>query len=132
MASETAHTDVERITELRDEYVEAENASDVNGILGTCRDDIVFIPPEAPPVKGLDASREFLSEFLDAFDITIELSRETISVAGDVAYEWGTVSGTLTPPDGQSQPVTNSYLIVYQRDPDGTWGQSKHIWNAND
>jgi ketosteroid isomerase-like protein len=132
MAPETPDTDVDRITELRDEYVDAENAGNVDGILETCRDDIVFIPPEAPPVNGIDASREFLGEFLDAFDITIELSRETISVAGDVAYEWGTVSGTLNAPDGQSQPVNNSYLIVYQRDPDGTWGQSKHVWNANE
>lgn len=132
MASETANNDVERITKLRDEYVEAENASDVDGILETCRDDIVFIPPESPPVRGIAASREFLSEFLEAFDITIGLSREAISVAGDFAYEWGTVSGTLTPPDGQSQPVNNSYLIVYQRDSDGVWGQSKHVWNAND
>lgn len=132
MASETANNNVERITELRDEYVKAENAGDVDGILETCRDDIVFIPPEAPPVRGIDASREFLGEFLDAFDITIELSRETITVAGDFAYEWGTVSGTLTSPDGQAQPVSNSYLIVYQRDSDGAWGQSKHVWNANE
>lgn len=132
MESETTNNDVERLTELRDEYVEAENTGDVDGILETCRDDILFIPPEAPPVKGIDASREFLGEFLDTFDITIELSREAISVVGDLAYEWGTVSGTLTPPDGQSEPVSNSYLIVYQRDSDGTWGQSKHVWNANE
>jgi ketosteroid isomerase-like protein len=132
MASEPSHNDVERLTELRNEYVEAENAGDVDGILETCRSDIVFIPPESPPVRGSDASRAFLSEFLDAFDVTIELSREAISVAGDFAYEWGTVSGTITPPDGQNQPVRNSYLIVYKRDSDGAWGQSKHVWNANE
>jgi ketosteroid isomerase-like protein len=53
MASETSTNDVERITELRDEYVEAENAGNVDGILETCRDDIVFVPPEGPNIRVL-------------------------------------------------------------------------------
>lgn len=132
MAVSPSNDDVDRITELRDEYVEAENAGDVDGILDTCGDDIVFMPPEAPPVRGIEAAREFLAEFLDAFDITIELSRDEITVEGDLAYEWGTVSGTLSSPDADSQPVSNTYLIVYQRGPEGAWAQSKHIWNANE
>lgn len=132
MAPNASKDDLAEITELRDAYVEAENTGDVDGILGTCEDDIVFMTPEAPPVRGIEASREFLTEFLDAFDITIELSRDDIAVEGDLAYEWGTVSGTLTPPDADSQPVNNTYLIVYQRASDGSWVQSKHIWNGND
>ena len=132
MAPNSSEADVAQITELRDAYVEAENAGDVDGILSTCGHDIVFMPPEGPPVRGIEASREFLTEFLDAFDITIELSRDEIAVEGDLAYEWGTVSGTLTTPDADSQPVNNTYLIVYQRASDGSWLQSKHVWNGND
>lgn len=132
MASSPSTDEVAAITDRRDEYVEAENSGDVDGILETCSDDIVFMPPEAPPVRGIEAAREFLGEFLDAFDITIELSREEITVEGDRAYEWGTVSGTLTPPGDDSEPVNNTYLIVYRRASDGSWVQSKHIWNGND
>lgn len=132
MATSDSSDAVDRITELRDAYVQAENAGDVEGILDTCGEDIVFMPPEGPPVRGIDAAREFLGEFLNAFDITIELSRDEISVENGLAYEWGTVSGTLTPPDADSQPVSNTYLIVYERGPEGAWTQSKHIWNANE
>lgn len=51
MLPERANNDGERKTELRDEYVEAENAGDVDGTRETCMDDTVFIPPEAPPVS---------------------------------------------------------------------------------
>ena len=124
--------EVRRLTELRNNYERAENAGDVDGIMNTCSDDVVFMPPEAPPVSGGDAVRAFFEEFLAAFDASIELSREYITVDGDVAYEWGTVSGSATGPDGQSESVNNTYLIVYERDQDGTWKQSKNIWNSNE
>lgn len=131
MADTNPESDADRITQLRERYVQAENAGDVEGILDTFGDDIVVMPPEAPPVRGIDAAREFLDEFLTAFDVEIELSREDIVVDGDLASEWGTVSGTLTPEGGQTQDVSNTYLLVYRREADG-WRQSKHIWNANE
>ncbi|MDY6765115.1 MAG: nuclear transport factor 2 family protein [Halobacteria archaeon] len=130
--SDNNRDDIERLNQLRDEYVEAENSGDVDGILSLFSDDIVVMGPESPPVRGLDASREFMEGFLDAFDVNIELSSEEIVVDDELAYDWGTVSGTIVPEGGEPQPVDNTYLIVYQRDPDGSWKQSKHIWNSND
>lgn len=90
------------------------------------------MPPDSPPVRGIDAAREFLADFLDAFTMDIKLASEDIVVDGDLAYDWGTVSGTLEPDGGQPLPVSNTYLLVYQRSADGSWRQSKHIWNANE
>lgn len=132
MAPGDSDDEIKRLTELRNKYKRAENTGDVDGIMDTCSDDVVFIPPEAPPVNGADSVRGFFEEFLAAFDASIELSRESIRVEDEVAYEWGTVSGSATGPEGQTQSINNSYLIVYERGPDGTWNQSKHIWNSND
>lgn len=132
MAPGDSAGEVDRLTELRNNYERAENAGNVADIMDTCTDDVVFMPPEAPPVSGAAAVRGFFEEFLTAFDASIELSREAITVGNDVAAEWGTVSGSVTGPDGESQSVNNTYLIVYERDSDGTWKQSKNIWNANE
>jgi ketosteroid isomerase-like protein len=132
MVDSDATGDVERLIQLREEYVEAENAGDIDGILRTFSDDIVVMPPESPPVKGIEAAKGFLGDFLDAFTVDLELVSEDVVVDGDLAYDWGTVSGTLEPDGGQPQPVSNTYLLVYQRNSDGSWRQSKHIWNANE
>lgn len=124
--------EVEQVAQLREEYVQAENAGDVDGILRTFADDVVVMPPESPPVEGIDAAEEFLEEFLNAFTMDIELASEEIVVEGDLAYDWGTVSGTLEPDGGDPQPVSNTYLLVYQRDDSGDWRQTKHIWNENE
>lgn len=122
---------VQQIATVREEYVEAENAGDVEGILATCAEDVVFIPPESPPVRGKDAAREFLGGFLDAFSVDLDLESESIVVDGDLGYDWGTVSGTMQPKGGDTQSLSNSYLIVFERDVDGSWLQSKHVWNGN-
>lgn len=124
--------DVEQLAQLREEYVQAENAGDIDGVLRMFSDDIVVMPPESPPVKGIEAAEEFFGGFLDAFTVDIELASEDVVVDGDLAYDWGTVSGTLEPSGGQPQPVSNTYLLVYRRDSDGSWRQSKHIWNTNE
>lgn len=123
---------VERIAAVREEYIQAENAGDVEGILRTCKEDIVFIPPESPPVEGKEAAGEFLGGFLEAFSVDLDLSSNGVVVDGDLAYDWGTVSGTMTPDGGESQAVSNSYLIVFERDDTGSWRQSKHVWNGNE
>lgn len=132
MSQDGSAADVEQLTQLREEYVQAENAGDVAGILRTFSDDIVMMPPESPPVTGLEAAEGFLEDFLEAFTVDIELESEDIVVQGDLAYDWGTVSGTLEPAGGQPQSVSNTYLLVYERESDGAWKQSKHIWNANE
>ncbi len=132
MARSDPAGDVDQLIQLRDEYVQAENAGDVDGILRTFADDVVVMPPESPPVRGIDAAEEFLQEFLDAFSVEIELTSEDIVVDGDLAYDWGTVSGTVEPEGGEAQPMRNTYLLVYERAADGAWRQSKHIWNANE
>ena len=132
MAAESPPGEVAQLTELRDAYEKAENAGDVDAIMELCHDNIAFVPPEAPPVSGPDAVRAFFEEFLAAFDVSIDLAREGITVGEAVAYEWGTVSGSATGPDGESQPINNTYLITYERDADGSWKQSKNIWNTNE
>lgn len=129
--SDTA-TDAEAINAVREEYIKAENAGDVEGILRTCSSDIVFVPPESPPVEGKEAAREFLGGFLEAFSVDLDLSSHGVVVDGDLAYDWGSVSGTMTPDGGDTQSVSNTYLIVFERDDGGSWLQSKHVWNANE
>jgi uncharacterized protein (TIGR02246 family) len=131
MGHSNTASDVEEITSVRATYIKAENAGDVEGILRTCTEDIVFIPPESPPVEGKEAAREFLGDFLEAFSVELDLTSHGVVVDGDLAYDWGTVSGTMSPDGGDSQSVSNTYLIVFERNDEGSWQQSKHVWNAN-
>jgi uncharacterized protein (TIGR02246 family) len=132
MTNPNPESDVERLTQLREEYVQAENAGDVDGILRTFSDDIVLMPPGSPAVRGRDAANNYLTDLLDTSDVTIELSSEEIALEGDLAYDWGTYSSTHTPDGGQPEQTRGTYLFVYQRESDGRWKQTEHIWNANE
>lgn len=113
--------DREQLLHLREKFVRADNAGNVEGVHHTVSDDIVVMPSESPPVSGKKAERWFFEAFLNGFTVDIELASEPIVVDGNLAYDWGGVSGTFEPAGGLSPPVSNTYLLVYQRNADGAW-----------
>lgn len=54
-------------------------------------------------------------------------------MVGDWAFERGSYKITLTPKGG-GEPIQDigKYITIYERQPGGTWGMARDIWNSND
>ena len=50
-----------------DAYVNAINSNDVDALLGTVTDDIVYLPPNSPAIVGTHDVRRWLAEYFAAF-----------------------------------------------------------------
>ncbi|MGH9365728.1 MAG: YybH family protein [Thermoanaerobaculia bacterium] len=112
------------------QFQAAENAGSVDQFRSHFADDLVMMGPDKPPVTGGDSVAALMREFHDAFAVQVEYNSQEIVVFGDWAFDRGTERYTLTPKAGGA-PIRKSgnYLYVYQRQEDGSWKQSRVIWN---
>jgi uncharacterized protein (TIGR02246 family) len=115
------------------QFEAAENAGSVDQFRGFFADDLVMMGPSGPPVTDADSVVALMRVFHDAFAVQVEYNSQEIVVFGDWAFDRGTERYTLTPKAGGA-PIRKSgnYLYVYQRQEDGSWKQSRVIWNSRD
>lgn len=111
----------------------AENAGSVERMRAHLAEDVVMMAPDMPAVVGAAAVAEAMGGFFDSFAMEIDYESEEIGVVGDLGFDRGTFSQTLTPKaGGPAIAGTGKYLWIYRRSPDGTWKQSRVIWNSSD
>jgi uncharacterized protein (TIGR02246 family) len=124
--------DVEAITQLNVDLIEAFNAGDVSAAVALVMDDAADLPPRRPAVIGKEAIREFLQSDVDRFSMHFVDEIVEIEVAGDLAVIWTNYTVTLTPKDG-GEPIESNgkWLKVLKRQPDGSWKYSRNMWNSD-
>jgi ketosteroid isomerase-like protein len=108
----------------------AENAGSVDKFRSFFVDDLVMMGPNKPPVIGGDSVAALMRVFHNAYTVQVEYTSQEIVVFGDWAFDRGTELYTVTPKAGGA-PIRKSgnYLYLYQRQKDGSWKQSRVIWN---
>jgi len=92
-------------------------------------ENAIMVPPNHPDIRGRAAIEAFLTSFPPFSDYRLE-SLE-IEGQGDLAYERGTNSMTLTPPSGRPTEWRSKYLVIYRRQADGSWKVSREIFTPD-
>ena len=112
------------------QFQAAECAGSVDKFRNFFADDLVMMGPNKPPVIGGDSVATLMREFHSAYAVQVEYNSQEIVVFGDWAFDRGTEQYTVTPKAG-GEPIRKSgnYLYLYQRQKDGSWKQSRVIWN---
>ena len=112
------------------QFQAAENAGSVDQFRGFLADDLVMMGPNEPAVTGADSVTALMRVFHHAYAVQVEYNSQEIVVFGDWAFDRGTERYTLTPKSGGT-PIRKSgnYLYLYQRQADGSWKQSRVMWN---
>ncbi len=124
--------DIEAINAMREKHVVAVNTKDIAANMADFTDDLVYLPPDQPPVYGKDSLTAFVEAFYAEFDIEIEMTSREVVIAGEWAFDWGIVTGVVVPLEGGEETVLDwKYLYVYQRQPDGSWKIARDIYNSN-
>jgi ketosteroid isomerase-like protein len=122
--------DRQAIASATAQFQAAENAGSVDQFRRFFADDLVMMGPNNPPVIGGDSVAALMRVFHTAYAVQVEYNSQEIVAFGDWAFDRGTERYTLTPKAGGA-PIrkTGNYLYLYQRQEDGSWKQSRVIWN---
>jgi len=121
--------DHDAIAALRRKHVHAVNSTDVDRLLEGMTEDVVYLAPDLPPVRGKSAVPDFVTPIYAKAAINISMTVDSLDLSGDRGVEWGTVLGSLRIGGGPSQPISLKYLFVYRRESDGHWRISHDMSN---
>jgi uncharacterized protein (TIGR02246 family) len=105
------------------EWSAAARAKDATKFVSYYADDGVVMLAGAPDISGIAAIREGIGGMMqDAnFALSFEADNVVVARSGDLAYETGTYSMTMSRPDGKPAPEQGRYVVVWRKQADGTW-----------
>ncbi len=122
------------IRDLTDvQWLNAEQAKDVDTVLSFFADDASSFPPNASIVTGKEAIRARLSEEYSGprFAISWQTTKVEVSRSGDLAYSHGTYEVTVNDPEGNPVTDKGKWVTVWEKQPDATWKVVADIWNSD-
>jgi len=106
-----------------EEWSAAAQAKDADEFVSFYADDAVLMLEDAPDLAGAESIREGVSAMMQdpAFDLSFQAEDVVVARAGDLAYETGSYSLTLS--DAAQNPVTDTgrYVVVWEKQADGAW-----------
>jgi uncharacterized protein (TIGR02246 family) len=116
-------TDEQKIRDLITRWHAATASGDLSQILPLMADDVVFLTPGQPPMRGRDAFAAGFRAVLEKARIESRGEPQEIRVAGDLGYAWTQLSVTVIPRDSGGAPARRSgpTLTIFRRQPDGRW-----------
>ena len=93
-------------------------------------DDAILLPSERPMVRGKQAIQDHWQGVIKAGVRSVKLQTLDLDEKGDTVIETGTSTVIAM---GERGPVTSTgkYLVVWKRQPDGTWKYAVDIFNSD-
>ncbi len=133
-ALDTHPADEQVIRTAEIEAVRAFNTGDIDGYMAAYPQHSLWLPPNAPMVRGAQAIRELATQLVanPGFEFHVQLDTVQVASAGDLAYLVGFYQLTLN--DASGKPVTDygKFVEVWKKHPDNTWNHELAIWNSDD
>jgi len=87
-------------------------------------DDAVLLLEDAPDMKGKAALREGIAGMMQDpnFALSFEATGVEVARSGDLAYEEGTYSLTMSDPKTKKPATeTGAYVVIWKKQADGSW-----------
>lgn len=129
-ADEFTAQDRAAIRQKNQEFVEAFNAKQIPKILSIYADNSVFMPPNRPIIRGIDALRTFYTDLLTQGAQNLRLDVTEVAGHGPLAYQTGSYELDYAPPSAASHHDRGKYLFVL-RNMTGTWRLEYTMWNSD-
>ncbi len=109
-------------------YVKLANAKDFKGAAALYAEDAIVLPPNQAAVQG----RAAIQAALETSPVSnFQLQILEIEGRGDLAYERGTYSETVTTTGAAPIEDRGKYLTIWRKQADGSWKMLRDIWNSD-
>jgi uncharacterized protein (TIGR02246 family) len=120
---DTRAADEAALRALIRDWSAAAQAKDATTFVSVYADDAVVMMAGAPDIRGLAAIREGIPAMMQdpAFALSFEADRVEVARSGDLAYEAGSYSMTMTGPDKKPATEKGHYVVVWRKGADGAW-----------
>ena len=105
------------------------NAKDWKGDAALFTEDAIELPPNQAAVQGkaaIQASMEAFPPFSNFREQSLEIEGQ-----GDLAYDRGTYSMTLTPSGAAPIEERGKYLTIWRKQADGSWKVLRAMYNSD-
>ena len=105
------------------------NAKDWKGDLALYTEDAIELPPNQAAVQGkaaIQACKEAFPPFSNFQEQSLEIEGQ-----GDLAYDRGTYSMTVTPPGAAPIEDRGKYLTILRKQADGSWKVARFMFNSD-
>ena len=121
------------VKDLREAYMRAQDASDVEGCLSCWDDDGALMPPNSPLVQGKAAARTFYQDLFSRFKHQVKITFDEIGVSEFWSFAQGHYQGKNVPVEG-GEPVhfRGKYLEIHKRQPDGSLKFYRHMFSDDE
>jgi ketosteroid isomerase-like protein len=111
-------------------FAAAFNRGDMSALAAAYAEDAIAFPPDGEMVRGRSAIEGLWKGVRDAGGKAIALNTIDVHSSGSLAAETGTAVLKLQPPNGAEQSQSVKYVVVWKRQPNGTWKLYRDIWNG--
>lgn len=124
--------DQDPISALRQSFVNATKAGDVDTLASLAANDVVVMPPNDTTIYGRDEWRAWWDEYYQYFRVTAasESERE-VAINGDFAVERWEYMVAVNPVSGGSRIRDDGRILtIWNRQSDGSWKIWRMMWNS--
>ncbi|MDX6480972.1 MAG: hypothetical protein QOG85_1482 [Gaiellaceae bacterium] len=119
------------IERTRADFVAALRAGDAAAASALYADDAKLIAPSAELLRGRTAIESFWRAGLEVGVCDAELESLELGIEEGLAYEIGRYALTVEPADGASVVDHGTYLLVHERQADGSWRRAVEMFTPS-
>ena len=120
----------QQIHEVNRQFMDAYGRGDAGAVAALYTEDGYLLAAGAPMVRGPEGIQQVLQGMMGMGVTGIELHSEELTVEGDTAYEVGTATVTIRPPDQDPIQDPAKYVIIWKR-VEGDWKLHVDIFNSD-
>ena len=114
--------DEQAIRSLIASWMDATAAGDLPRVLALMDDDVVFLGPVRPPMRGKDGFAAANRALEGRARVEGTVDTQEIRVFGEWAYAWNQLNVTMRPLDGGAPThLSGPALSVFRKKADGAW-----------
>jgi ketosteroid isomerase-like protein len=119
------------LARIREEWVQDLHAKRLEPILKSYAPDAVFLQPNGDRIVGSAALRSLFQNIMSSFTSDLTLHSRNLEASGDLAYDSGDFEESLTNLATAAKIASKgSYVVIYKRQPDGSWKIVQHVWTG--
>ena len=120
------------IAKARADFVAALQCGDVAAASAVYAEDAQLLAPSAELFEGREAIAAFWQAGLEAGIAGVELEELRLQRSEGVAWEVGEYALRLEPADGAAVVDRGKYLLVHERQDDGSWRWAVEMFNPQE